>query len=164
MYGCVWKFGVWRGPLDSCTWLFYPQSLLFPSQRKGLIIGPGSQEARLLGLRLKAGPLWRLVFHPKWVALRLGGWSGGVEWGQQLLVWETLKFTSLFKFSLVLTCAKHFLRKHPQWRRTSAVERASICLILFYLQRNQSQYVYVYLIHFVIKQKLTHHCKSIILQ
>ena len=25
-------------------------------------------------------------------------------------------------------------------------------------------YVYVYLIHFVIKQKLTHHCKAIILQ
>ena len=25
-------------------------------------------------------------------------------------------------------------------------------------------YVYVYLIHFVIQQKLTHHCKAIILQ
>ena len=25
-------------------------------------------------------------------------------------------------------------------------------------------YVYVWLIHFVIKQKLTHHCKAIILQ
>ena len=25
-------------------------------------------------------------------------------------------------------------------------------------------YVYAYLIHFVIKQKLTHHCKAIILQ
>ena len=25
-------------------------------------------------------------------------------------------------------------------------------------------YVYVYLIHFVIKQKLTHHCRAIILQ
>lgn len=37
VYGCVWQFGVWRGPLDSCTWLFCPQSLLFPSQRKGPI-------------------------------------------------------------------------------------------------------------------------------
>ena len=25
-------------------------------------------------------------------------------------------------------------------------------------------YVYIYLIHFVIQQKLTHHCKAIILQ
>ena len=30
--------------------------------------------------------------------------------------------------------------------------------------RHMALYVYVYLIHFVIKQKLTHHCKTIILQ
>ena len=30
--------------------------------------------------------------------------------------------------------------------------------------RDMGIYVYVYLIHFVIKQKLTHHCKAIILQ
>ena len=30
--------------------------------------------------------------------------------------------------------------------------------------RDMGTYVYVELIHFVIKQKLTHHCKAIILQ
>ena len=30
--------------------------------------------------------------------------------------------------------------------------------------RDMGTYVYVRLIHFVIKQKLTHHCKAIILQ
>ena len=30
--------------------------------------------------------------------------------------------------------------------------------------RDMGIYVYVSLIHFVIKQKLTHHCKAIILQ
>ena len=30
--------------------------------------------------------------------------------------------------------------------------------------RDMGIYVYVQLIHFVIKQKLTHHCKAIILQ
>ena len=30
--------------------------------------------------------------------------------------------------------------------------------------RDMGIYVYVQLIHFVVKQKLTHHCKAIILQ
>ena len=67
-------------------------------------------------------------------------------------------------------------KRDSQWE--AATQHREISLVLCdYLERwdrevrRETQeggdlgiYVYVYLIHFVIKQKLTHHCKSIILQ
>ena len=136
-----------RGPASSlCSYGFRPRTfhpVVLPAAAELPEGRPGAQH--IVGLQKRVSWIELAIMESWWYTSGCNLFKVNISWWYIVPKWQIRKCFWLYRGIV-------FLRLHHRIPLNSNLSDLPVL------------YVYVWLIHFVIKQKLTHHCKAVVLQ